>query len=370
MLTLQSSAHPPLDLPAENRRSAPRVGVSYRISLRHGSRALAGYTADISLTGVFVETREEVAPGTPVHLSFTVGPMTAEESVEVEGRVARWVSPERARETGGIPGLGIEFTRFIWGAGPLRLALDELLAGCCKERNSGRRRAARVAVGLPIYWGQTDKPTHEGFLTNLSTSGAYFIQTGSTAPEGALLNLWLELPVHGEIRVARAVASVVRITQGEAGGEASGMGVHFEQSSIDRAVLQNFLDGRLSGAVVQTPPPPRPWPPPAHSADPAPAAALASVSTLPTAGLARHEEVHPSPLDQLFVEAIAEEEEAERRKRPSCGPSANEGLRQDDTPPAPKAIQWFLVGRVTMRAVGMMSAVLLGTFVMLILLLI
>ncbi len=364
---LQSSSRQLLDVPDENRRSAPRASVSYKISLRHGSRRLVGYTTNMSSTGAFVETREEVTPGTPVHLSFTVGEGTAEDAVEVEGRVVRWVSPERAGETGGIPGLGIEFTRFIWGPETLRNAIDQLLAGCRSGRNSSRRCAARVAVGLPIYWGQPDKPAQQGFLTNLSTSGAFFIQTSSNAPEGARLDLWFELPVRGEIRVVRAAASVARVTEGKAGGEASGMGVHFEQSSIDRATLQDFLDGRRSDVAAPAPPPPRQWPRAVRPAGPAPFAAPPPAPTPPTAG---HEEVHPAALDRLFIAAIADEEEAERRKRPSVAHPMQEGLLKDEITPDPTTVEWLKVGRLTVKAFGMMLGLLLGTFVSLILLLI
>jgi Tfp pilus assembly protein PilZ len=379
----QTSVRPPPEIPAADRRSAPRVGVAYRVCLRCGSRELICHTSDVSLTGTFLETRDELAPGTPVHLSFAVGQVNAEGQVEVEGRVARWVSPASAAETGGIPGLGIEFTRFIWGAGTLRHALDQLLAGCRSAHFAGRRRSARVAVGLPICWGNTCKPTLAGFLTNLSASGAYFIESCMRVPVGTHLHLWFELPVHGEVQAVRAVAIVVRVTDASTDGEASGMGVQFEQSSIDRAVLQDFLDRRLSNGVAQAPPPPPgPWPRPAR---PAPAAAPAPISTPETARHGQQEEVRAATLERLFVEAVAVCEDEERRKRPPGGPPVDEDARPGDAPPASDAtgvvslkarspastsVDWPRVGRLALKVSGFMAALLLGTCATLILFLI
>ena len=383
MTSRQSSARLPLDLPAENRRSAPRIGVTYRVSLRYGARELICHTSDISLTGTFVETREEIAPGTPVHLSFAVGQTSGDATVEVEGRVARWVSPAVAGEAGCIPGCGVEFTRFIWGADGLRNALDQLLAGCRSPRDAGRRRSARVAVGLPIYWGDTGKPTQTGFLTNLSTSGGFFIETGTSVPVGTRLHLWFELPVRGEIHSVRAVASVARVTAGKANGEASGMGVQFERSSIDWGTLQDFLDGRISRVVAQAPPPQGSRPRPVRPAGPATAAAPAPKPAPPTARHEREEQVNSVALDRLFVEAVAECEEEERRKRLPGGPPMDEELRPDDTPAAsdatwaisrlarlsaPTHVDWPQVGRLTLKVSGILVALLLASFMTLILL--
>lgn len=90
----------------------------------------------------------------------------------------------------------------------------------------------------------------------------------------------------------------------------------------------------------------------------------------------------PAALDRLFVEALAECEEEERRKQLPIGPPVHEGLRQDDAPPAsdatwvlsraagppaPTTVDWLHAGRLTLKALGMMIVLLLGTFATLIL---
>ena len=411
----------PLDTPTADRRTAPRVRVTYRVTLRCGSRELVGHTADVSLRGAFVETLEDLAPGTSVHVALSVGRGTAEEAVQVDGRVARRVAPADAAARGGIPGLGIEFTRFLWGQDALRHALAQLLSDQRAGGAAGRRLGARVAVGLPIYWGHAGKPNQAGFLTNLSSSGAFFIESRATVPEGARLHLWFELPVRGEVHVVRAVAIVARVAEreGDDDEQVGGMGIHFEQSTVDSAVLQDFLDERLTDGLE--PPGPRalPSPPAAYqplraAASPHPSTARPAPdrrapaplrprtapvrpappspplerppippSTRRAAAVAtthlRHEDVFPTALDQLFAEALAEWEEAERRKLPPLGPPVHEGLRQGDVASldatqmlllaqlTTPAVDWLRLVRLALKASGVMIALLLAIFITLLL---
>ncbi|MDX1630958.1 MAG: PilZ domain-containing protein [Thermoanaerobaculia bacterium] len=325
------------------RRFTPRVRVTYRVEMKSGTRRIIGHTTDVSNWGLFVETREMLEVGSKVRLSFAVG-ASAHDLVEAHGRVARRVRPEETATTGQRPGLGIEIHRFLWGHDRFLEAYERLLteargsAGSSLDKN--RRRSQRAEVGLPIYWGDgSGKVDRAGFITNLSKSGAFFVEA-PPLPSGTRLHLWFEVPLGGTPKRVEAVATVMRIVGGpDAGDGPRGMGVRLETSTLDSEILEEFLDDRLDDPERR-------------------------------AGIRRHRENFGTEIDELVLEAL---EELDRSPDEETGPGPEElersqqGLRPGErryrlvqVAEEDPTLNWAQVGSIAFKAIVTMALTLFG----------
>ena len=85
-----------------DRRSADRVEFTVTAAINaEGKQVRSSSTENLSLTGVFVVSEEEMQPGTSCDVTLEVTGRTSVLRIEMEGRVAR-AEPGR--------GFGIEFT--------------------------------------------------------------------------------------------------------------------------------------------------------------------------------------------------------------------------------------------------------------------
>jgi hypothetical protein len=327
-------------VPRGDRRAAPRTRVTWRVQLTCGAEEQVSHSTDASLCGMFLETRQPIAPGETVHLSFTVLQGGRRETVEVSGEVARAVTVEEARRSGTLPGNGVRFVRFVWGAQAFAETLEELLS--LPPAETRRRSAPRLPVGLPLYWGhEPSQRRFAGLLSNLSTGGAFLVESSELATQGSRLHLWFEVPCAGRLRPVRAVARVVRVVAPEAagGGQVRGMGIALATSDVDLRALASFLDGRLASVA------------PAESA----------------------ERTHPTRIDDLFLAAVNEWETHGLAAVGAVGADVGRArpFRIVAAPAAPHpsrvAVNWGRVGAAAIKVGGVLAVALLGLFVGLIL---
>ena len=120
----------------------PRVPVQVPVYFDGSEPLLVGYTRDLSPSGIFVQTTEDIDVGMRCALAF---PLPGQNSkVHVVGRVVRTVLPElREDREMRIPGLGIEFERF--GGANDRRAIDAFLH--TREDSSLRPETGILSVG-------------------------------------------------------------------------------------------------------------------------------------------------------------------------------------------------------------------------------
>ena len=94
------------------RRTDPRYARRLDVEVVAGDRTCTAATGNISLGGLFIETKEVFPLQTRLQIRFRIP--TQPEPIEVSGEV-RWVEPGGA---GAAPGLGIRFqglrAREVW----------------------------------------------------------------------------------------------------------------------------------------------------------------------------------------------------------------------------------------------------------------
>jgi Tfp pilus assembly protein PilZ len=250
MVTDDHGAVRPSAVPAgeatDDRRSAPRLRFTLKVRLTSADLALSGYSADVSATGIFLETASPVPAGTRVILDFEVSAASGRLPVRVRSVVARCTAPGGDPAAGGLPGLGIRFEEFLLGEKSLqsfvRERAAEMQAPLAPGSGKLKPAAKRFAAGFPVYWGRDGGYDHEGTLFNLSTSGA-LIETGNPPQPGESVGLWFELPVAGLPTRVEVEAKVIRVTK-DARSRSTGMGVAFQGSGSAREALRMFTQGR------------------------------------------------------------------------------------------------------------------------------
>ncbi len=96
----------PMNAGDANRRASPRVKLHAEINMASDSNFFAGFSEDISETGVFVATYAKLLPpGTPIDLSLT---LPSRPPIKVSG-VVKWVREPREDTPGVFPGMGVAF---------------------------------------------------------------------------------------------------------------------------------------------------------------------------------------------------------------------------------------------------------------------
>lgn len=334
---------PAQSAPPVERRFSPRIRVTYRVELKSGAERIVGHTTDVSGWGLFVETRQMLDLGSKVRMSFAVGG-SAHDIVEAHGTVARRVTPEEGARSVHSPGLGIAIDRFLWGQDRFFAAYNRLLEGSDLSAGprlvKGHRRTRRADVGLPMYWGDgTGGVDRAGFITNLSKSGAFFLEAPPVQP-GSRLQLWFEVPLGGTTRRVQAIATVVRVVGDDSSDGSSGprgMGVRLETSTLDAKILEKFLDDRLDDPERRE-------------------------------GVRRHRETFGTEIDDLVLQALEAVDadpagEPPASERETSGKGLRPGERryrlvEMDT--GAPTVDWAQVGSVTFRVLVVGALALIG----------
>jgi Tfp pilus assembly protein PilZ len=231
----------------EKWRQTERLRFTIVAQLTSSEGGFEAYSTDLSTNGIFLETANLLPLGTSVRLDFRLFRTSEPEAVSVQGTIARSVSEDDAGAWGVVGGMGIQFEELRVG--------EEVLFGFLSKRLESvkepkipippekKRPEARAEVGLPVLWGTDPNLGREGFLFNLSASGA-FIGTRRVEQPGTHLFLWFELPHSSASKGVKATASVVR-TNPPGGDESVGMGIAFEASTVSRGLFESFLGQRL-----------------------------------------------------------------------------------------------------------------------------
>lgn len=287
------------EAPSEDPRCAPRLNLTLEVTLTSPHGSLSAYSADISSTGLFVETVDLIPVGTKVEVEFSLPGTHGRKTVRAKGRVVRHATIADCQARGIPPGLGIRFEELVLGEESLQLLIEGGLAklqvpppsrsqaSVLKSVPSSRParpvstahsaqassvnrparreplttsapppssdktdsgRAASFAAGLPVFWGEVRELDHKDLLVGLSSSGA-FIETRRPAKPGTLLRLWFELPLSGRPKPIDVAARVVCATDGS-GDQPAGMGITFEDPDTEHENICLFAIGRLYHQVA------------------------------------------------------------------------------------------------------------------------
>ena len=92
---------------SQERRHYPRVKLITKVTNVAGDFFHYYYSRDLSLGGIFLETREPFPVGTQVNLEFPLPGIARR--VAVRGKVVRMVASEE-KDPSVVPGMGIQFS--------------------------------------------------------------------------------------------------------------------------------------------------------------------------------------------------------------------------------------------------------------------
>jgi hypothetical protein len=264
-------------------RDSPRreFTVSLEVKWREGQFTCT--TVDISLTGLFLETEEPIPVGTEVRFDGQLESAGEQWHLAGLGEVMRGVRIGDLDPVTPVPGLGVSIKEFFLGETALTDVLDEaaakIRAGTAEAKG---RRAPRILVGLPARWGPTWPPDREGYLSNVSSTGALVLTVGDALEPGAAIHVSVDLPVGREVSPMRTLATVTRL-QEYTPIDGKGMGIEFAPVNPVERTLREVLTGSVD---------PAPQPAPIPDAVGRPDMDFSSMS-------ARVEEPQPSALEAL-----------------------------------------------------------------------
>jgi hypothetical protein len=238
-------------------RTMDRLSLTLRTRVSWSDGELSGFSTDLSHEGIFVETSAAVPKNTPVRVEFALMDRGQLTRIVAEGKVVRGFTAGSESGWSPISGVGIRFENFVFGGDLLDRYVTEQAAAVkasAEAIGAERRGSARVTVGLNAFWGTASPPDHEGFVSDLSASGCFVIQTVTAEPVGSTLHLWFELPMAGSSTAVRAAGKVVRVLPSE-GDRPAGMGIHFDPASLEMETaddLIRFVNLRLAwDAMIQ-----------------------------------------------------------------------------------------------------------------------
>ena len=228
-----------------------RLSLTLRTRVSWSGGELSGFSTDLSNEGIFVETSTPLAKRAPVRVEFAVMDSGRLTRIVAEGKVARCFAAGEGSGWSPINGVGIRFENFVFGGDVLdRYVVSQAAAveAASQAIAAERRAAARVTVGLNAFWGTGSPPDREGFISDLSASGCFVIQTTGAEPVGTRLHLWFEVPMGGASTAVRAAGKVARVIPSQ-GARPAGMGIHFDPASLEMETadaLSKFVNVRLA----------------------------------------------------------------------------------------------------------------------------
>jgi len=231
------------ELPDQDRRRFPRLPITIQAKVWWRGGELRAFTSDVSVDSVFLETREPLNAGARVRVELSVASPSGPRKVVADGEVMRTGASEFG--SGSAKGMAVQFDAFRSGFSDLKAFIESQLrvykGG--DDAVDDRRRACRIPVGLPVTWGTSDPPALEGYLSNLSASGSYVLETEQPVEPGVRLYMQFTLPLDGGARKVRAIATVARIQASDEEGF-QGMGIAFDATTVDAALIRRFVEER------------------------------------------------------------------------------------------------------------------------------
>lgn len=230
-------------LPDQDRRRFARLPITIQARVLWRGGELRVFTSDVSVGSVFLEMREPLNVGAQVRVELSVASPSGPRRVVADGHVMRSGASEFGSGSG--QGMAVQFDAFRSGFADLKAFVESQLQ--VYRGNEGaagdRRRARRIPVGLPVTWGTSDPPLLEGYLSNLSASGSYVVDTEQPVEPGARIYMQFELPLAGGTRKVRAIATVARV-QASAEDGFQGMGIAFDAATVDAELIRKFVEER------------------------------------------------------------------------------------------------------------------------------
>jgi len=93
----------------EERREHPRVQLVVKVTNKSTKEFHYFYSRNVSLGGIFLETRQPYRAGTDVELDFFIPSGEKRQRVLTNGKVARVVEYLEAQKENTTPGMGVKF---------------------------------------------------------------------------------------------------------------------------------------------------------------------------------------------------------------------------------------------------------------------
>jgi len=225
-----------LTLPDSDRRVKMRIPIVLWVELAWRDGDISAFSVDLAESGMFVKTDLALPQDTEVRLRFNLpGRSGLSSLVMADGKVSRVI-----RE-GGLAGIAVRFERFVEGREALQEWFQDQVGPSALPAPGGeeRRRHPRMQVGLPVVWGTASPPEIEGFLADLSESGAFVLQAEELAGVGERVFVEFDIPWRDGLRRVKIIAVVVRrVTDAELG---PGKGIEFEYSSVESKMIRRFI---------------------------------------------------------------------------------------------------------------------------------
>jgi hypothetical protein len=109
------------------RRTRPRLVTNLKVTYRNERCSGIGYTLDLSMGGLFLQTSDSLAKGESLELMFHVPVEGQRKPVRCSGRIVHLRAPQEVEEAELEPGVGLEFHSIPQGAGELRSYLSARL---------------------------------------------------------------------------------------------------------------------------------------------------------------------------------------------------------------------------------------------------
>ena len=110
-----------------NRRKQPRFVTNLKVNFRAGSRTGSAYCLDLSMGGLFLQTTDALSVGEWMQVSFSVSAAGEKRPVQAIVQIRRIVTRDMAAASGLLPGVGLEFRKFLQGLDELRYFLADRL---------------------------------------------------------------------------------------------------------------------------------------------------------------------------------------------------------------------------------------------------
>lgn len=229
--------------PGRDLRESPRRPFTVDLKVTWQGGEFSCSTVDISLAGLFIETEEPIPVGSSIRFEGMMEVAGDRWHLAGLGEVTRGVRIGDLDPDTPIPGLGVRTQEIYLGEGALTDALDEAAAEIrASVAERGARRSPRILVGVPVRWGPTWPPDRDGYLSNVSSSGALVLTADEPLEPGAAIHLSVELPTGREFSPLRTLATVARRAEPTA-IEGHGMGIEFVAETDVERVFRKAVAG-------------------------------------------------------------------------------------------------------------------------------